>query len=499
MNVILVLIDSCNRHYLSPYGCASVSTPNIQQLADRGVVFTNHFIGSAPCMPARCELMTGRQEFLFRGWGHIEPFDSIMAKELRKAGVVTQMVTDHYHYWENQAHGFIESFDGCEMIRGHELDFWKTEPQPNEPPWVKAINKHRPGWGSRYYRNVAGLKTEADFFAPRVFKAAADWLDANHNNTDFFLHVESFDAHEPFHVPEPYRSMYTDDLNPDYTCWPPYQDQEQRLQFLRNTSLAELAYVRAQYQGKLTMTDHAIGQLWAAMDRWDLWKNTMVILTTDHGHDLAEAVNSMDEITEDARDHTLRIPFGKQHPHYLSHANIPLLIYHPDLAHERRQVDDMTSTVDIYATVLDAMKASNGSVPHSRSLMPLLAGQKGTRDMPYWGTFGGGICCTDGQHVLAQGSNSVIPLYEYTAVMRSPCPDAEAGKFIPGVDCPVWKMPAGHGYDFPSLLYERNAPLFNEANLISERPQVAARLRKRLREWMTEDGCPVEQLERLGL
>ena len=500
MNVILILIDSCNRHYLSPYGCKTVQTPNIGQLADRGVTFTNHVIGSAPCMPARREMMTGRREFLFRGWGHMEPFDAPLAAERRKLGAVTQMVTDHYHYWENGAHGYIESFNGCEMIRGHELDFWKTALQPNEPDWVKAINVHRPGWGSRYYRNVAHFKSEEDFFSPTVFRKAAEWLDGNHDHSSFFLQIESFDAHEPFHVPEPYRSMYTDDLNPSYTCWPPYQSQEQRLKFLRGTSLAELDYIRAQYQGKLTMVDKAIGQVWAMMDKHNLWDNTAVIFTTDHGHDLAEAIRSLDEITDDARDHTLRIPFGKQHPHYLSHANIPLIIWHPDLMNGGKRVDALTCTVDIYATVLDLLGAKDARGPHSRSLKPLLSGETTHRDLAYWGTFGEGICCTDGRHVLSQGANTNAPLYAYSSLLSNVrIGEPTAGRFIPGVDAPVWRMPRDAHFDFPSILYRRDASLFNEENIIDREPEIASNLRKRLKERITEDGCPPEQFDRLAL
>lgn len=499
MNVILILIDSCNRHYLSPYGCKTVRTPNIEHLAYRGVTFTNHMIGSAPCMPARREMMTGRREFLFRGWEPLEPFDEPVARRCRQAGAITQLVTDHYHYWENAAHGYIEHFDGCEMVRGHENDYWKTAPQPNEPDWVKAINEHRPGWGSRYYRNVAGFKSEDDFFSPTVFRRAAEWLEANHSQEKFFLQIESFDAHEPFHVPEPYRSMYTHDLDPSYTCWPPYQDPKQRLDFLRSTSMQELAYIRAQYQGKLTMVDKAIGQVWSVMDRRSLWDNTMVILTTDHGHELAEAIRDLSEIGSDALDHTLRNPFGKQHPHYLSHANIPLIVWHPELMSGGKKIDALTCSPDMYATVLDAIGESGGRRVHSRSILPLLVGENSDRDLVYWGSFGDGICCTDGAHVLLQGANSQAPLFWYSAVMGAPCPDAEAGKFIPGVDCPVWKMPRGRGASYPSILYRRDDPLFEERNIIADQPEVAAKLRARLRHEIERDGCPPEQFDRLEI
>ncbi len=500
MNVILILIDSCNRHYLSPYGCKSVKTSNIRELADRGVTFTNHFIGSAPCMPARRELMAGRREFLWRGWGHMEPFDEPLAAECRKLGAATQIVTDHYHYWEGGAHGYLEHFDGSEMIRGHEFDYWKTVPQPNEPDWVRAINRHRPGQGSRYYRNVAHFSCVEDFHSPTAFRNAAEWIDANaHRHEQFFLQIESFDSHEPWYVPEPYRSMYTDDLNPVYTCWPPYQSLEQRRSFLRQTSPAELEYIRAQYKGKLAMVDDSLSQIWAAMEKHKLWEDTVVIFTTDHGHELAEAIRSIDEVTDDARDHTLRRPYGKEHPHYLSTSNIPLIVWHPHLTNGGKRADAITCGVDIYSTILGALGASEDKGPHSRSVLPLLSGDMG-RDFTYWGAFGGGICCTDGEHVLLQGANTRAPLYWYSALLNTPSAgEPEAGKFVPGVDCPVWRIPKPSTFEFPSILCRRDSPLFGEENIIEREPGVASRLRHRLAEAITEDGCPPEQFERLGL
>ena len=75
MNVILILIDSLNKDYIEPYGNKTVKTPNLQKLANKGVVFTNHFLSSAPCMPARRELFSGRKnEFLWKFWGCCRTF-----------------------------------------------------------------------------------------------------------------------------------------------------------------------------------------------------------------------------------------------------------------------------------------------------------------------------------------------------------------------------------------------------------------------------------------
>ena len=69
MKTIIILSDSLNRHYLPMYGNDWVIAPNLKRFAERSVVFDNHWIGSAPCMPARRDILTGRLNFLEREWG----------------------------------------------------------------------------------------------------------------------------------------------------------------------------------------------------------------------------------------------------------------------------------------------------------------------------------------------------------------------------------------------------------------------------------------------
>ena len=69
MKTIFVLMDTVNRRMLDLYNenpAETALTPNLRRLAARGVVFDNHWTGSAPCMPARRDLLTGRHLFTGR-------------------------------------------------------------------------------------------------------------------------------------------------------------------------------------------------------------------------------------------------------------------------------------------------------------------------------------------------------------------------------------------------------------------------------------------------
>ena len=71
MRTVLVLMDTLRRDVLSCYNPQTeVKTPNLDRFAERSCVFDNHWIGSAPCMPARRDIMCGRYNFLERPWPH---------------------------------------------------------------------------------------------------------------------------------------------------------------------------------------------------------------------------------------------------------------------------------------------------------------------------------------------------------------------------------------------------------------------------------------------
>jgi arylsulfatase A-like enzyme len=207
MNVIFVSIDSLNRHYLPAYGQAieyAVATPNLDRFAQRAAVFDTHYAGSLPCMPARREFFTGIQEFLWRPWGPIEPFDTPAALAARRAVVMTQLVTDHFHYFQHGSHGYFEDYHGFEFIRGHEYDAWRTAPRDPDPTFLRQIKADRPHDASflnrvAYARNATALRREEDFFAPQVFAGTSAWLRENHQHDRWLLVVDSFDVHTYLH------------------------------------------------------------------------------------------------------------------------------------------------------------------------------------------------------------------------------------------------------------------------------------------------------------
>jgi arylsulfatase A-like enzyme len=502
MNTIFISIDSLNRHYLKAYGQTieyPVATPNLDAFARRAATFDAHYTGSLPCMPARREFFAGVQEFLWRPWGPMEPFDQPLARLARGAGYVTQLITDHYHLFQHGSHGYYEDYQGFEFIRGHEYDAWRTAPRDPDPTLLRQTLADDPGnvgYMNRaaYARNAAALTREEDFFAPQVFAGVARWLAENRDRDRRLLVVDSFDVHEPFHCPEPYASLYTDEdpRDPALVNWPYYGRIDRGQSRL---SERQVAFVRAQYAGKLTMVDRWLGRVFDTLDAQGAWGDTAVIITTDHGHFLG--------------DHGW---MGKPHaPMYNTLCHIPLFIWHPGAARMGGRIGALTATVDLYATILETLGLAPPAGTHSRSLLPLLRGERDAhRDWALYGYWGSTVNVTDGRHTYLHPCRDDLPAYCYSTQMMNPWswftppkprPAAEAGRFVPYAgDCPVWRYPdkSSTRHEAP-LLFDLHADAAQNQDLAGQGDPAEERMRALLVTALGQLRAPEEQYARLGL
>ena len=176
MKTIFILCDTLNRRMLSAYGAGkdAAITPNIDRLARRSVVFDSHWCGSAPCMPARRDIMTGRLNFLEKPWGAMEPFDQSLQSILSgEKNVHTQMFADHAHYIICGGENYVKGFTAWEVNRGQECDPVWTRPckdgiRPDTPPkWFKG------SWTEAEHENRSHFHTEYDYPSVKTMWHAA--------------------------------------------------------------------------------------------------------------------------------------------------------------------------------------------------------------------------------------------------------------------------------------------------------------------------------------
>ena len=143
-NVVVLLLDSLNRHMLGSYGGTEFETPHLDRFArERAVRFTSHVTGSLPCMPARHDILCGSLDFLWRPWGSIEVWEEPITAQLRRAGVTTMLVSDHPHLFEIGGENYHTDFSAWDYVRGHEGDPWRTYPDPSFHRHARAARSGR--------------------------------------------------------------------------------------------------------------------------------------------------------------------------------------------------------------------------------------------------------------------------------------------------------------------------------------------------------------------
>src|ERR1700728_54438 len=174
-NLVVVLLDSLNRHLLEAYGSQEFETPYLRGFAETALRFTGHHAGSLPCMPARHDILVGALDFLWRPWGSIEIWEDAITRALRDRGVTTMLVSDHPHLFETGGENYHTDFNAWLYERGHESDPWRTRP---DPTWVgtAALPAERPSYHHAYDDSRTYFRAEADFPGPRTMSAAADWI-----------------------------------------------------------------------------------------------------------------------------------------------------------------------------------------------------------------------------------------------------------------------------------------------------------------------------------
>lgn len=92
---------------------------------------------------------------------------------------------------------------------------------------------------------------------------------------NWYLQLEYFDPHEPYFVPEKYKQLYED--APLEFDWPYYGQ-------VQPGDEDKVHQARVNYRAVLSMLDTYLGKLLDFLDAHDMWKDTMVIVNTDHGY-----------------------------------------------------------------------------------------------------------------------------------------------------------------------------------------------------------------------
>ena len=371
MTIFLLISDTFrydnffDRAAATPLGMA-VRTPCLDAFSERAVSFSRMYTASFPTIPHRTDMTTGRFGWPWYGWqSRLTSGPNHIPQVLRNSGYTTQLLCDCPHLFKND---FQTGFDAAFAIRGQEADmyFLRTN-HPVEPVMPAAKTRAGHHFQGHNLPDLARWQNpdwtrEEQCFPPRTAAMACRWLEENYRQAPLFLWVDFFDPHEPWDAPEYMVRRY----DPDYDGTPMIHPNYGRA---RDYTAAELRNLRAHYCAEAELVDRWVGRVLEKIDDLQLWGNSVVVFTTDHGISTGEHDRTGKSNINDGD--------GRHWPIYPEIAHVPFLVAAPGLE-GGREIDEFAQTPDILPTLLDlaGARAETPEPLHGRSLAPLLRGDK---------------------------------------------------------------------------------------------------------------------------
>ncbi len=296
--MVLIVVDTLRADVLSCYRNADPTSPTLEGLAARGVLFEQAQASSPWTGPSVASLVTGRYPDELGIHELIDPLPEsalTLAERFAAAGYHTGAVVS------NNIVG--PDFGQQQGYASFHLERYKS--------------RRRDGKGDR----------RPEFTADRVSDIALAWLAqaTREGQPPFFLYVHYTDPHEPYVPPEPFRSAFL------HGAAAPDEEYLLTHRYLRaDLPSEELSALKSQYAGDVAFADREIGRLLAALP-----EGALIALTADHG--------------EEFRDHG-----GFRHGHtlYQELVHVPLLLAGPGLPAGRR-IAAPVSHVDLLPTRLE--------------------------------------------------------------------------------------------------------------------------------------------------
>jgi len=379
MIILLYVMDSLRADFLSCYGYARDTSPNIDKLAADGVLFRNAFAHSTWTRLSGASLLSSTYPSVH---GVNTMKDSmpdtipILPAALKENGFKTIGISSMGNI--SPAFGFARGFDDfVELYKQRTLIEKRVKSEVSNASLQTAL----------------GL--DADFIPLATSEDANDCLfpllwENRHRN--LFILVWSIDTHDPYFHRDPNLAKFCEPSGEAITG-------SVVTKMLRQDELDRL---RALYEDMIYFNDYHLGLLMRKLRDWGLFNQSLFVLTSDHGEAFCEhGVNSH-----------AGLPFDEQ-------IKVPLIIKFPESAYSGRRIDTLVQHIDIGNTILEYAGLGEALL-QGKSMLPLLSDETGDE------TFINQFSFSEGQYPYGTSPRFVaLRTKEYKYIG---CPDLHRGK-----------------------------------------------------------------------
>lgn len=391
-NILFILTDQQRVDTLKAYGGKVCQTPNLDSLAAESVVF-NHTYASCPvCTPARASLQTGLYPHNHEMRNNTsEPgckYDSLpnssdlLSNKLKEQNYSVGYTGKWHLGWGPTEVGYEgDDFPGHGAGgHGYEQYHHYLKEKGLEVKLENKITGHYKGhWAAEV---VSPVETTVEYF---LTDQAIHYIDQfRQRENPFYFQLNFWGPHEPYVAPTKHLDLYRDiDIEP----WANFADDSTNKPAIHNVKRAKFTdwktfepYVK-HYFANVSLIDEQIGRLIDYLKKHDLYDNTIIIFSADHGESLGIHGGLCD----------------KNFFMYEETCRIPLIVKPQKKLMETKYEDRFVGTCDYYSSILDWAGADKAETSRDgRSFVPLVHNED-VKDWP--------------DHVVTEGNGLAEILY----------------------------------------------------------------------------------------
>ena len=361
-DVLMIIVDDLNDWISVLDAKAPIKTPNLQRLANRGMLFTRAYCVSPACNPSRVATLTGLRPSTSgvygnrSDWRRALPDRPTIMQRFQAAGYQVSGAGKVFHHHMNGAFHDEDSFDDFQPMR--------SQLYPRQ-----KLNR-APEYGSRNTDWGAWPPDEGDSIDVRTTDYCIQTLQRDQREQPLFLVCGIFKPHSPFFAPSAYHRVYEgmtlpmrqkDDWNdlPSGALalmkgkkwfWDGMMDVDQK----NPGSYSE--FIRS-YAACVSFADAQIGRLLDALDASPRREKTIVVLWSDHGFHLGE------------KDHIEKFALWEKSNH------VPFIVVAPNLTTPGSRCDVPIDLSVLYPTLLELGGLDRDETCDGASVTSLLSGE----------------------------------------------------------------------------------------------------------------------------
>ena len=363
-NIVLIMADDLGWQEIGVMGQKKIRTPNIDNLATKGMRFNQFYSGSAVCAPSRCNLITGKhgghayirnnreiknKGDIFGGQLPLPEGEIGLAKILKSVGYTTGC----FGKWGLGAVGTTgdplnQGFDrfygyNCQRHAHNLYPKYLVNDQENE----LLLGNTRSNTG--------------EIYAPqRIADEMLEFVSKN-KKQPFFLYYPTVLPHLPLQAPK-------EDIEEYKGLWPetPYNGR----------SYQPHPTPRACYAAMISFLDKQIGRLMALLKNLNLDRNTIVMFTSDNG-----STHLRSQVDYDFFDSVGPLR-GLKGSLYEGGIRVPFIAHWPGKIRSDQQSDHLAANYDLLATIAEIVDVQITMDTDGTSFLPLLLGKTEDQKIP---------------------------------------------------------------------------------------------------------------------